>query len=134
MMKLRYVAVTAAVATLLGGCFPNAPEIKYVDVSTGKPVVVDVPPPPMETSHPTTGVPHKIGSRIITRENGEVGVFGSDNKLRGSALRRICIDGIVYLQDTHLLTPQLVMDSSNHPLLDEDDVGHRVRLKGITCK
>ncbi len=134
MMKLRYVAVTAAVATLLGGCFPNAPEIKYVDVSTGKPVIVETPPAPIETSHPTASVPHKLGRRMITRENGEIGVFGTDNVLGGSGIRRVCIDGIVYLQGTHMLTPQLVMDSTNHPLLDEDDVGHRVRLKGITCK
>lgn len=133
-MKLRYFAATTMLTTLLTGCFPNSPKIQYVDVSSGKPVEVAAPPAPLETSHPTSGVPHKTGSRLITRENGEVGIFGSDNKLRGSALRRICIDGIVYLQDTHVLTPHLVLDTTNHPLLDEDDVGHRVRLKGVTCK
>lgn len=133
-MKLKHFTAAALMATLLSGCFPNSPKIQYVDVSTGKPIEVKVPPAPLEEGNPLAGVQSKVGYRYITRADGSVGVFTSNNTVGRTGLRRICIDGIVYLQDTHTLTPHLVRDTTNHPLMGDEDSGSRVRLKGVTCK
>lgn len=135
-MKLNKVAGLALASVLLAGCLQAEPEVKYVDVSTGKPI--EVAPEkvlPSLQSHPTAPVPHiKSLNRYVTRDDGSFIAIDKEGKPTYSSYERVCVDGIVYLRNAQVLVPHLVRDTANHPLMSGDDSGSRVSLKGVTCQ
>ncbi|MCP4526772.1 MAG: hypothetical protein GY833_12820 [Aestuariibacter sp.] len=133
--KLTWLAFAGTLfsATLLSGCIES--EVKYVDVSTGKPVLVEkLTPVYTAKSNPKAPVPHtRSPSRYITRDDGSVVYIDKSGAPQFSGLERICIDGIVYIRGTHVLTPYMTVDKGNHPFLEENDSGSAIKLKGVTC-